>query len=91
MVRDRGRVARPRVPAAAQAGLLRRRRQGAKSIDPECAQGGEQLAAEASEGPWPLEQCERVIDVALDVEVADDVGAGEAELTRRRRNSTKRV
>ena len=43
------------------------------------------------EGPSALEQGECLVDIALDIEIACDVGPREAEFARRRRDSTKSV
>ena len=87
MVRDRGRVARSRVAAAAQARLLLRRRE--RPQRPDATGGGDEpehvdplLAVQAHFGQLVAER-ERGEDVALDVEVTLDVGPGEAELAGR--------
>jgi hypothetical protein len=43
------------------------------------------------EGTSLLEQFESLVDIAFDVEIAGDVGTCEAELARRRRDSTESV
>ena len=90
-MRDRGRIARLRVATAAQARLLGRSRQGAKGSDPKIARDRDELADEMGEGPSALEQGECLVDIALDIEIACDVGPREAEFARRRRDSTKSV
>jgi hypothetical protein len=88
---DGGRVAVPGVTAATETGLLRRRRQRPQRS--QAARGGgepehvDPLPTIQADLRQMIAERERGEDVALDVEVSLDVGAGEAELARRGQES----
>jgi hypothetical protein len=90
VVRDRGRVALPRVPPPVQVRLLARRREGPEAPEPDEPRGlGELRRSEPGEAV--AERGEPEEEVALDVQVAGDVGAPEPELTGRGEDPADRV
>ena len=83
MVRDRGRVPFLRVTPASEVCLLRGRGQRSQPPGADHAHRGGPLAGGEPHVRQVIAQRQGGVDVALDVEVAGDVGAAEPQLTRR--------
>ncbi len=83
VVRDRGGVALARVAPAVQAGLLRRWRQGFEALPPDELGRGRDLTRPEVELLDVVGHGHDVEHVAVDLELAGDVGAAEPELVGR--------
>ena len=92
MVRDRFGVAAPRVTSAPQSRFFRHRRRATEQCsDTQCAaQHGQSLAHAHLEVGTHVAERQRRVHVVVDVDVARDVGASEAELARRTDEAAQR-
>ena len=91
VVRDRGRVALLRVAPAAEPGLLRRGRERPQAEGRDDPGRGEPLPRRQPDGREPLVEAERLVDVALEIELAGNVRAREAQLAGRGQQAAERV